>query len=143
MSLRDEARKALYDIIENAIQAEHPTVPIEYENLSFEVPVASPYVSLMTYWPHSMRNSLGTEKKFIKHKGIFQVDVTVPENTGTKDQNEIMDTVERALDEFQLTLGNGAYMKSYTPTIVKMSRVRGFWQGAVLVNFYVYGCFGD
>lgn len=123
--------------VEQAVQAlmaaEYPTVPVKYENVSFTQP-DGPWVAVTTISGTSFRTDLGS-KYTVRYSGIVQIDVLVPEDTGTRLCNEISEKLALLFQEKEFRLEDGARVIYRTPDYRAFPDQRGFYRRIVSIGF--------
>lgn len=62
--------------------AQVPPVPVSYENVPFEKPTAAPYLQIFFLASATVNRDLAAVGE--RETGIFQINICVPQNTGSK-----------------------------------------------------------
>jgi hypothetical protein len=141
MSLRDDARSALFDAIITDFAAAYPAVPIELENHKFEQPESGPFLSLYLRFYSSEPTTINSTRRFVRHWGFMCADVMVPEDTGTKAIWDMAEVVENALAARGFNLPNGGNLSCFVPKTTPPTRSQGFYLVSVMAPFHLDGCY--
>lgn len=125
----DDVREKVYQIFASEFAAEHPTVLQRFENQKFEQPNNVPWIYVSVLPGDSIRADIGTNQKNFYHYGAIQVQLMVPESTGTKQLHEMAWTAFRVLADRDWPLPEGK-MTTYNC----QRRTRGIIGGAYVMN---------
>ena len=123
----EAARAAIFGTFKQEFGLAYPTTKVYYENQKFEQPVGQPWVSIAFIPNLSRRADIGTVKHF-KHEGVVNVNVMVPEDTGTKTMHEMADKVFTVLADRDWGIGDN---KVTTYGVQRRSR-------GVVAGYYVH-----
>lgn len=96
-----------------AMAANHPSVPVQFQNAPFQ----QPETAFIQFWlldGKSFFCNVGT-LKVDRHVGLFQIDVYVPENTGTSQANMISEFVGKLFRGQVTQLADGAKLVTQSP----------------------------
>lgn len=129
----DVARQAVFQTFKTEFGLAFPTVKVHYENQPFDQPKGAAWVSLAFIPNLSRRADIGADMNF-KHEGVINVNVMVPENTGTKDQHTMADKVFTILADREWGLAEGRLI---TYGIQRRSRglIGGFYTANIQCEF--------
>jgi hypothetical protein len=116
MSVRGLVRKEVYDILDTDLAVEYGSpVPYKSENHKVVVPHDAPYLIVWFRYPETRKASLGTTRKFTRHRGLVMIDVVVPVDTGTGALWKLVDSITEVFRERALTLEDGSYLTFMVP----------------------------
>lgn len=136
---RDAIRQFMYDTLDTQFPAEYgAAVPVERENHKFTSPRNQPYMILWTKYSPTRKAAIGTTQGFIRHKGMFMIDIVVPDDTGTKELWDIASALERVFKARGFSLSDGSRGTLYTPSATGSGRpLDGYYTATVAVPFHV------
>lgn len=124
----DQAREAIFETFKTEFGTAYPSTKVYFENQPFEQPKGAPWVSIAFLPNVSHRAALGPGNQF-HHLGVLNVNVYVPENTGTKVMHQMGDKVFNILADREWSLAAGALT-----TYGCERRTRGATQGWYIHN---------
>lgn len=103
----DAIREKIFDMAKTALGLNHPTVPVDYENIDFDEPRGLPWVRLTVIDGMDRREDLGSSNRF-RTEGVVNFQIQVPENTGTATLRAIKETLEAAFLDKQVSMNGGS-----------------------------------
>ena len=130
MSFSDE-RQAIESRLDNGFSA----VPIKYENVPFDPPKGSPYIALTILSGNGINASIGTDRPLLRHAGIIQLDIFVPEDTGTEVARTHADSLDTLFKNVQFSAGSSGLITTRVPFYTTLGIEQG-WYRAVLSVAY-------
>lgn len=139
MMVYDNMREAVYD----RLLSFFPTifgaaVPIGFENQKFEQPKNAPFLLGFFRYNPSRRASIGTVTRFNRHNGVFVVECSVPEKTGTATVWKMAGAVADIFDSKNFQLADGSDVTTKTPSVYPSGRSQdGFYLISVIVPFQI------
>ena len=110
------------------------SLPVHIENQTFTPPVSGGYFYLYMVPYDGKRAAIGTTAKFQKIMEYIVVECFVPENSGTKNLNAMMDFAKDAFEESSFALVDGDTVFTYTAKPKVNGLQTGFYRGTVMVN---------
>lgn len=99
----DKLRETIETLIQAEFGAAMPTVAMVFENTRREHPKEAPWIYTTIVEGKSRRVNIGAARQFGGH-GVVNVQIMVPENTGTKTLRRIGDAVFNILADRQLSM---------------------------------------
>lgn len=136
MGSRTDLRKALYDRLVSQHAVEYGSVvPVHFENQKFEQPKSTPFMIAWIAYNDSKRASIGTQARFVRHTGFFNIDCLVPEESGVQGMLNLAEAVERCFAEDHFTLEDGSYATMLNPKVRGHGSQDGFYYCTVMVPF--------
>lgn len=91
----EDFRAATAARFQTQMAADYPTLLIQWENLPFEQPLATIWVSFHVLDGTGFEAEIGTGTKVERYPGVIQVNVHVPEDTGERQGNLIAQSAAR------------------------------------------------
>lgn len=88
---------------------------VAWPNKPFETPKKSQFCVFNIVDRGTVRKSIGVSY-FKRYFGTMQVDIYIPQDSGTKPSREIADKLEPIYDSLNLPMGNGQLLVFGTPT---------------------------
>lgn len=129
-SLRVYAESAL----QSAMATAYPGVSVRYENARFHQPETA-FVDFCLLDGKSFAANMGT-RKVDRHVGVAQIDVMVPERSGTSQGNQIAEFAGKVFREQSAGLSDGARVIFRTPAFTYVGRQGGFYRIMVRVPYW-------
>ncbi len=129
MSFADERRA-----IEGRLADNFATLPIRFENVPFEQPHDAGFVSL-SIRPGQARQASTGPNPLHRYTGTIQVDVFVPEDTGTQAARAHADTLEAIFRGAQFTAGASGTITCRTPRLETPMARDGWFQLSLRVPY--------
>lgn len=140
MSLDTLRAKAADILFTKMASSPYVDIPVRVENQPFKQPANGPWWSFYVAPYDAARAAIGTEAKFQKHHAMLVVEVYVPENTGTKVLNEMLEFAGDALEESNYALSDGDTVVTYT-AVAKFNGLQyGSFRGTTMVNAMRRSC---
>lgn len=121
--------------IEGRFAANFTALPCKYENQRFTPPAQSAWVALTILNGEARRASIGTTTPLQRYPGIIQIDVYVPENTGTATARGHADTIASVFRDVTFTAGTTGKVVCGTPYATPLGVADGWYRIAVTVPF--------
>lgn len=103
----ENIRAKIADLFTTEFGASNPTVSVDYENQKFQQPVGAPWVKLTVIDGDDCRENIGNETQF-KTVGVVNIQIMVPEKTGTKVMRDILDSIKPIFLDRQVSMSNGS-----------------------------------
>jgi hypothetical protein len=135
MSL-DAVREHLTDVFKTGFGTAHPTIPVAWENQRFNRPANSAYVDFSVQFGAIVRANIG-ENGRDRHHGLINVQLQVPEDTGTRLLNEMSQTVVDLLKHKAWSLGADGKLVTCNPDVRSRPNINGYACRAVMIEFYL------
>jgi hypothetical protein len=133
MSLQATRRKVISDL-KNYIDLQEPGIAFTGDNQPYPKPVNKPWIHASFIPGRRFRTNIGTGPKW-RQMGIFNVNVMVPEDTGSDRAWELVDYVVSALEDRAYVLDGGDVVKVYNTDIITRGILNGYWTVAVKTEF--------
>ncbi len=130
MGAFDDERRAF----EARFAANFTALPIKYENIPFDQPVTG-WVAITVIPAGGGRSSIGTTVKRHRYVGNLQIDIFVPEDTGTSAARSHADTIDTIFRDQQFSAGVSGTITCNTPVYVTGGVEDGFYR-AILTTPY-------
>ena len=111
MSFSDERRA-----IEERLSSGFSALPIKHENVPFKPPRNSPYIALTILSGEGLNASIGTDRALLRHAGVIQLDIFVPEDTGTEISRTHGDTLSDLFKNVQFEAGSSGRITTRVPS---------------------------
>lgn len=92
------------------------TTTIQYEGQPFVQPT-TPWISLSILSGAGRQASLGSSQPLHRFVGVIQIDVFVPENTGTNTARQYADTLSTIFRRAQFSYGSSGVITCETPSV--------------------------
>lgn len=121
--------------IEARLQSNLSGTPIEFENVRFTKPNGSPYVALFIRGGTGNQASIGASRNVHRWPGIIQVDIFVPEDSGTKAAREIADTVSGIFLNESFASGTDGLIRCQTPSYQDFGVTNSYHRGVLTINY--------
>lgn len=102
----ENIRAKIADLFKTEFAAANPTVEIDYENQKFTQPSGEPWVRLTIIDGDDYRENIGNDTHF-RTLGVVNVQIMVPEKTGTKVMRELVDDVKAIFLDRQVSMTGG------------------------------------
>lgn len=125
MSL-DSHRKQAESAILSAMTAAYPSVKIKFQNANFRQP-ETPWIAFFMLDGKSLQANLGASS-VDRHVGLVQIDVQVPNNSGTKNGNAIAEFCGNVFRKTRVVLDDGAVVRYRTPEFTSLGEQVGFYR---------------
>jgi hypothetical protein len=103
----ENIRAKITDLFKTGFTLAHPTIKVDYENTKFDQPSGAPWVRLSIIDGLDRRENLGNETRFRTH-GVVNIQIQVPENTGTAAMRAIQDSVKAIFLDRQVPMTGGS-----------------------------------
>ncbi len=129
MSFADERRA-----IESRLAANWTTTSIKWENRKFVQP-ASAWIALTILSGSGEAVSVGGLNTLHRHAGVIQIDIYVPEFTGTQATRAYADTIDTIFREVQFSAGSSGTITCRVPDYRSLGATDG-WHRSVLSIAY-------
>ncbi len=113
--------------IEAKLAAGFSALTIMFENTPIAQPVAG-WVAITIIQAGAARISVGTTVKRHRYVGNIQIDIFLPERTGSKVARDHADTIEAVFRDQQFSAGNSGTITCRTPSIVPGGIENGFYR---------------
>jgi hypothetical protein len=131
--------QAIRNILNSRLSSSFPTLSIAWENTNFTPPTNAPHVRV-SFLPSETRPAANHASAMDFESGIYQLDLYVPQNTGTANADatarEIRRQFKRGLALFDVN--NIQVMIQGTPS-VSDGRIEGpFWRSRITVPWFAY-----
>jgi len=120
MSFEDERRA-----IEGRFAANFTALAIKWENQPFDIVNDTAYVALTILTGAGHQASLGGASALQRYAGVIQIDIYVPEDTGTKVAKQHADTIESIFRQVQFSAGSSGTIFTRTPSIKTLGTMAG------------------
>ncbi len=130
MGAFDDERRAF----EARLAANFTALPIRYENVPFNQPTTG-WVAITVIPAGGDRISVGTTVKRHRYLGNLQIDIFVPEDSGTSTARGHADTIEAIFRDQQFSAGVSGTITCRTPTYVTGGVENGYYR-AILTTPY-------
>lgn len=121
--------------IETRFSSNYTDTVIKWENLPFDQQTTA-HVALKVLPAGASRPSIGTTKPYHRYTGIIQVDIFVPENTGTDDARGYADTIEAIFRDAQFSAGDSGTITCGTPFYTTLGPKNGWHMSAVTIPYH-------
>lgn len=131
MGAFDDERRAF----EARLSANFTTLPIKYENVPFKQP-ATAWVAITVIPAGGERISIGTTVKRHRYVGNLQIDIFVPEDTGTSAARGYADTIDIIFRDQQFSAGVSGTITCRTPTYISGGVQDGYYRAILNVAYY-------
>ncbi len=109
-------------------------LPIKYENVPFPQPVTG-WVDIIIISAGGGRISVGTTVKRHRYVGNVQINIYVPEDTGTAACRAHADTIDAIFRDQQFSDANSGTITCRTPAYVPGDVVNGFYFGILSIPY--------
>ena len=129
MSFADERRA-----IEARFASNFSALTVKYENQRFTPPKTEPWVALTILPGQGRQASIGSAP-LNRYPGVIQVDIHVPENSGTQTARTHADTIEAIFRNVQFSAGSSGTISTRTPFITTRGITDGWYTLTVSVNY--------
>ena len=130
MSFADERRA-----IEARFAAAFTVLPVAYENQKFAPPANAAWVALTILPGEGRQVTIGGAGARQRYAGVIQVDVYVPEETGTATARGHADTIETVYRQVQFSAGASGTITTATPFIVSRGIEDGWYRLVVSIAY--------
>ncbi len=130
MGAFDDERRAF----EARMAAQFTALPIKYENVPFKQPTTG-WVDFQILPAGGGRISVGTTVKRHRYLGNLQIDIYLPEDTGSSDARSHADTIEAIFRDQQFSAGDSGTITCRTPVYVKGGIVKGYLRGILSIPY--------
>ena len=117
---------------EARMAANFTALPIMYENVVFNQPTTG-WVSFMILPTGGDRISIGTTVKNYRYLGTLQIDIYVPEDTGSDACRAHADTIESIFRDQQFSAGDSGTITCRTPAFITGGVTNGYLRGIVSI----------
>jgi len=131
MSFADE-RQA----IEGRLAANYSSTSIKYENVPFNQPASSAWVSLEILSGDGGQASLGGAQAIHRYGGVIQITIYTPEDTGTDAARTIADILEPIFRQKQFSQDNSGVIHTATPSFYSLGVVGGWYRSVVSIPYF-------
>ncbi len=131
MGAFDDERRAF----EARLAANFTTLPIKYENVPFDQPT-TPWIAITVLPAGGERISIGTTVKRHRYVGNLQIDIFVPEDTGTSAVRGYADTIDTIFRDQQFSAGSSGTITCRTPAYVPGGVKDGYYWAILTVAYY-------
>lgn len=133
MSL-DLFRRLVETRISTFMASNYPSVPVKYQNVEFIQPDGI-FLSVSPLEGEAFRTNLGTPY-IVRHPGLLQIDVLLPENTGTSQASLIAKALGDHFREKDLTLDNGDRAVFRVPSYPYSEDKRGYSRIMIRIPYH-------
>lgn len=131
MTTLTEARTLMLDNFLTKWKVEHPTVPVTWQNISFDPPDRSSWVRVVMLHTSGGEASIGSPgDRVFRRNGLFIAQVFTPSNEGAADGYEFAQTILNIVDG--VTIG-GIWFRN--GTVNEIGASDAFYQINVTVEF--------
>jgi hypothetical protein len=132
MSFADE-RRAIEQRFEDNFTALAAS-RIKYENQRFTQPTEGAWVALTILTGDGIQASINTSP-LNRYPGVIQIDIRVPEDTGTATARTHADTIEAIFRNQQFSAAASGIIKTRTPSITTRGVIDGWYTLTVSVPY--------
>ena len=129
----ENIRSKISDLFKTEFGVSNPTVLVDYENQKFTQPTGQPWVRLTIIDGDDYRENIGDFNAF-KTMGVVNVQIMVPEKTGTKVMRDIADDVKLIFLDRQVTMTGGS-ITFYGGELKPPREVAGWYSRSYQVGF--------
>ena len=129
MSFNDE-RAA----IEGRFASGYSNTPIQFEDIPFAQP-STAWVALTILSGAGINTSIGGTRQVQRFAGIIQIDVYIPEDTGTKPARDIADLVDPIFNNAQFSFGSSGTITTFVPSYQTLGVENGWYHAVVSVAY--------
>lgn len=130
----DGVREQIETTFKSEFGTAHPTVPVQYENVRFKQPNGKAWVDIRIIPNVFKRMNVGPRKAY-RGYGVINVTCLVPEEGGSKELNDIADTVFDILADREWNVA-GDRLTTYGAEMRTRGLVNGFYAKNVMVEFH-------
>ena len=130
MGAFDDERRAF----EARMSANFSALPIKYENVPFNQPVTG-WVAFTIIPVGGDRITIGTTVKRYRYIGNLQIDIFVPEDTGSAVCRAHADTIESIFRDQQFSAGVSGTITCRTPAYITGGVGGGYYRGILNIPY--------
>lgn len=127
-------RAKVQKLLKTGMTASFASVPIHFQNVPFKQPEGA-HIREVIMDGRSMQLELGSGFK-TRHPGIYQIDVIVPEDTGTVALDAISKFVGKLFQAQSYVLTDGGYLRFRTASSNYMGVSLGFCRNVVSIPYW-------
>jgi len=91
-------------LIESYVQDYYTDTSVKYDNIPFDQPTGEPFISLTILSGTGTNTALGGQR--VRYTGVIQVDIYVPENSGTRAARDIASSLRDLFTNKEITDGS-------------------------------------
>jgi hypothetical protein len=125
-------------VFTTAWAADYPAVPLGFQNHKFAQPANKPWAKFHVVEYDRKRQSVGAQQghRFVRVFGYIIIDIYVPEDTGTRALNEMMDRSASYLEEKNFTLSSTRAVTTLVAKRIDGGAYEGFELGTVMTPYW-------
>lgn len=129
MSFEDERRA-----IEGRFSSNYSDTAVKYENVPFDQPSTS-WVALNVLSGEGINGSFGGTTNLQRNSGVIQVTIHTTEDSGTKTNRQLGDTVAGVFRNAQFSAGSSGTITCRMPAYIPRGIVDGWYTAVVSVPY--------
>lgn len=133
MSLQETRTKLVTEMV-NGIKLADPTVAVVGDNHPYPQPINKPWIHVGFVPGRRYRTNIGTDPRW-RQIGLLNVNVMVPNETGTDSCYALVDTVVDVLADKSYSLPGGGVVRMYSADIQPRGILNGYYTVSVKIEF--------
>lgn len=114
--------------------SQYPLVPISFENVKFAQPTDTAWVNFIIVPGDRFATAIG-QNAGRRQMGVLNIAVMVPQDTGSKASNEMVDHIVSIFEDLKLTVTAFGRANFFNTEVRKRGNISGYYTQNVQIEF--------